>query len=211
MSVVSEEFWGAVQVRGAPGVSTHRVRETHWGFTVKKGSKGQDAESLAETGLKTIGLTMLPAGLLLLLHPVIATAPGGALAYIGLPIGFTLIGLAIYTLASRGFRTEIQADSHRGIIRIGTANNQGVFRLRRVIVGKSVESIFLKRSETKRGDAKMHLRLKGKQQTIQILHGSERSLVPVLERMTEHLRQPNAAGRRARTRTTGQFIRVSFS
>lgn len=183
------------------------LRETHWGLAL---AETGGRASLAETILKLVGLGVFPSVGALVSFSGLIGPPYGFVAKLGILIAFSLVGIALYVYASRGLRRALQVDTSHGVFRLGTKNTQGSFSERQKHSFKKVESIFLVRGGGGAATARLHLRMKDTSQSVFILSGPERVLVPVLERITENVCRLKG-NRKARTKTTGRFVHVSFS
>ena len=209
MNALNEEFWSETSTRTA---SSLRVWDSHWGFNVSEKKKRKtDPNILWEFAIKLVGMMMIPASGIVLFLPGMTTPTGGVIAVqAGMLFAFLAVGFSLHRYADKGFRGKFQVDSARGEIRIGTLNAKDRFSLRTVIKVKDIESIFIVRSKDLGKSAQLRVRMKSGAQTIRLTEGSEKTLVPILERMIITLRpQPNNR-RRVRTKTTGRFIRASF-
>ena len=212
MNALNEEFWGETSTRTA---SRLRVWDSHWGFNVsEKKKRKNDPNTLWEFAIKLVGMMMIPAAGIVLFLPAMTapTAPTGSVLAVqgGMLFAFLAVGFSLHRYADKGFRGKFQVDSARGEIRIGTLNAQDRFSLRTLIKVTDVESIFIVRSKDLGKPAQLRVRMKTGAQTIRLTEGSEKSLVPILERMIVTLKPPTNRRRRVRTKTTGRFIRASF-
>lgn len=145
---------------------------------------------------------------MLFLPAIAGTALWGG--QIGLLSAFVFVGVALHRFANRGFRQKIEVDATRNEVRIGTVNLEGDFHLRATYPVSRIESFFIVRSPNAEGTARLKMRLKTGTQAVVVIEGTERVLVPILERITLTLRPPKMRNRRVRTQTTGRFIRMSF-
>ncbi len=184
------------------------MRDTHWGFTVSEKGGAMDRAGLAETSLKSLAFLAATIGGVV---PLIDTSMVEALPLvqrIGLSVGFVAVGVAVFFYALRGFRTELQVDTARKTLRIGSRNNAGGFHERRRLSVKEVESLFLQRERGR--SARLALRVKGGIQPVRLFEGREAEMVTFLERITLAIRAEMGEKRRARTETRGRFTHVTF-
>ncbi|WP_413719322.1 hypothetical protein [Silicimonas sp. MF1-12-2] len=194
-----------------------RVNVTNSGFNVAAMPTSRyDRAFLLEFLFKLTGVLFIPAGGIFLFLPMMflpSTTNGTALwtSQVALLAAFIFVGVALHRWANKGFRQRIQVDAARSEIRIGTVNIEGDFHLRATYAVSDIESFFIIRSGDAALPAKLKMRLKTGTQTISVVEGPEKSLVPILERITLTLRPPKMKNRRVRTQTTGRFIRMSFN
>lgn len=205
MIATGDAFWAFVKKPNASdGIG---VRETNWGFAIQERAS---QNTLAETIVKLLGLLLVPGIGALVAFASELGATLGVAAQTGMFIAFVLVGLAIYTYASRGLQRTLQVDTAHAEFRLGTVNGNGSFTRRQTYRFADIESIFLMRESGGSTSAKLHLRLKSSTAPIYVLSGPERALAPILERVTESVRGKKG-NRRARTKTTGRFVHVTFS
>lgn len=188
-----------------------RVNVTNSGFEISEMATSKyDQAFFAETLTKLIGVLMIPAGGIVLFLPKIAASNVFLFTHIAILAAFVLVGVSVHRYADRGFRRRVQVDTTRREVRIGTVNLDGDFHLRSTYVVNDIESFFIIRSKDTRTPAKLHMRLKSGTHTVGIVEGSERALMPILERITLGLQPPQMRNRRVRTKTTGKFIRMTI-
>ena len=209
MNALAEEFW--TTSKGPTKPSRLRVWDSHWGFNVseKLANKG-DKSVLIETATKMAGMLILPASGIVLFLPGIASSSGGAAVQIAMLGAFGFVGFALHRYADKGFRKKVQIDGDRGEVRVGTLNAKGNFHERASYKVNDIESFFIVRSKTPSVPSRLKMRMKNGALTIPLLESSERTLVPILERIIVTLHPPKKTNRRMRTKTTGRFLRVSF-
>lgn len=185
MSTLSGDFWRGVSISERnSGLS---MRETHWGFAVSEVPSQYRLEMIAEATMKFFGLTMILVTGALWLLPNSLYSYDVLMMKIGLTAAFGTLGFAVYSHANRGWLSEIRIDVITGEIRIGTVNSAGRFSARRTIKGSDIESAFLRRAGGQR-DAQLHLRVSGRAGSLRLIDGSERALVPVIERISQAFR-----------------------
>ncbi|MEQ9053591.1 MAG: hypothetical protein RLO38_02680 [Roseovarius confluentis] len=206
MNAFGAELWG---VPGSSRPSSQlRLRKTNSGFAVTDTSDRLHRNAL-EKALKTMGILLLPLGIVLLLAPSGQQSQGIPIPGIGLAAAMAIVGFALYVYASRGFGTELRIDSFNREIKIGTVNAKGDFSLRKTIAASETQSLFLMRAAPPK-PARLCMRSKKGGHVIKIINGSEEELIPVLERITEAFRPKHMANKRVRTRVTGAFIHATF-
>ncbi len=88
-------------------------------------------------------------------------------------------------------------------------NSKGVFTPRKSVSKRDVESFFLLRAKNNT-HAKLCARPRNSASIIKIMNGTERDLVPVLERIAEAFRPKDAPKGRVRTKARGAFIQATF-
>ncbi len=205
MTALSDDFWTSAKAPGSGnGV---RLRNASWGFALVETAGRAD---LAERVLKLTGLGLFPLAGALLAFSGLVAMPLGLTGQLGTLVAFILVGVGVYAYAARGLRRALQVDTTHAVFRLGSENARGSFTETGKHRFQTVQSIFLMRENAGAATAMLHLRLKGSSQPVFVLAGPERTLVPVLERITESVRRKNGA-RRTRTKTTGRFVHVSFS
>lgn len=213
MNALVGEFWDAA--RGSRDSGQIRMNVTHSGFAVAcVPTSKYDHTFWVEFLLKLAGVFLIPAGGIVMFLPMLflPAIAGTALwgGQIGLLSAFVFVGVALHRFANRGFRQKIEVDATRNEVRIGTVNLEGDFHLRATYPVSRIESFFIVRSPNAEGTARLKMRLKTGTQAVVVIEGTERVLVPILERITLTLRPPKMRNRRVRTQTTGRFIRMSF-
>ena len=214
MNTLVEELWGSAR-RSRDSLQL-RLIVTHSGFNIASVPTSKYNQAfLAEFLFKTAGALLIPASGIVLFLPLLFLpniADGAAFwgAQVGMLTAFIFVGVALHRWANKGFRQRIHVDATRGEVRIGTLNIDGDFHLRATYPVSEIESFFIVRSGGSALPAKLKMRLKTGTQLINVVEGPERSLVPILERITLTLRPPKMRNRRVRTKTTGRFIRMSF-
>ena len=95
-------------------------------------------------------------------------------------------------------------------VRIGTVNVAGDVQIRATYPVSQVESFFIIRSSDRGSPAKLQMRLKTGKKTVRIAEGTEKVLLPIIERIILALKPPRMKNRRVQTKTTDRFIRMSF-
>lgn len=207
MNAYGAELWGA------PGSSRPnsqlRLRKTNWGFAVTDTSNRIHGNAI-ETGLKTMGLLMMPLGATLVFYP--GASNGESLLMsgrLGLAIAMAVVGLALYLYASRGLARELRVDPYNREVRIGSLNAKGDFRLRAKYAADEAQSFFLIRANSPH-PARLCMRAKKGGNVVKLINGTEEELIPILERISESLRPKHLANKRVRTRVTGAFIHATF-
>ncbi|NNL17437.1 MAG: hypothetical protein HKP37_01730 [Boseongicola sp.] len=210
MNALAEDFWNTNATRTAP--SKLRVWDSHWGFNVsEKKKRKNDQSTLWELAIKLVGMMMIPAAGIVLFLPGMTSPTNGIIAVqAAMLFAFLAVGYGLHRYADRGFRMKFQVDSARGELRLGTLNAKDRFCVRTVLKVADIESVFIVRSKEPGKPAQLRVRMKSGTSTVPLAEGSERSLVPILERIIVTLQPPRANKRRVRTMTTGQFIRASF-
>ena len=210
MNALAEDFWHTETTQAA--ASKLRVWDAHWGFNVsEKKKRKNDQSTLWELGIKLVGMMMIPAaGIVLFLPGINASTNSVVIAQAAMLFAFLAVGFGLHRYADRGFRTKFQVDSARGELRIGTLNAKDRFFVRTSLKVANIESVFIVRSKEPGKPAQLRVRMKTGTSTVPLAEGSERALVPILERMIVTLQPPRANKRRVRTMTTGKFIRASF-
>ena len=207
MNAYGAELWGA------PGSSRPnsqlRLRKTNWGFAVTDTSNRIHGNAM-ETGLKTMGLLLIPLGATLVFYP---GAKGDETllmsSRLGLAIAMALVGLALYLYASRGLARELRVDPYNREVRVGSVNSKGDFRLRAKYAADEAQSFFLIRANSP-NPARLCMRAKKGGTVVKLINGTEEELIPILERLSEALRPKHLAQKRVRTRVTGAFIHATF-
>ena len=189
MNALSEEFWDTVEPKGGKARSL-TVRDTPFGFVVRVNGKSADQARFAELVLKALGLAMIPGGLMMLAFSDELQSSTGAMAGIGLPAAFSLIGVALFFYANRGFQRELQVDGGGREIRIGVANSKGAFHERQRFTARDIDSAFLSRSKDATRPSQLCLRRRGLHRPVLLIEGDERSLQPILERTALALKGP---------------------
>lgn len=81
------------------------------------------------------------------------------LTKLGLSIAFSLIGIAIYTFATRGHRSEISFDPVRQDICIAHLDRRGGVRSSRRVALHNIKSIYVMKSEKAGTPSKMRIKL----------------------------------------------------
>ncbi len=191
MSVHADTFWNQLDIARRNDPLT--TRDTHWGFIVSDRTSAQDSGAIAEATLKVLSIVLLFSSII----PWIALGGGLAAGTLTLKMAHTAaffsVGLAVYWHAGRGFRQEIQVDVVRQEIRLSTRNSRNISTAKRRIPMAAIESCFLKRSKASVAMTKMLLRVKGRQMPLTIASGSERDLLPILERIFELVKSTRQA------------------
>ena len=188
-----------------------RVFTTQNGFSISVVPRsGHDATYFAEAVYKVIGTMLIPAGGIVLVLPKVADGSAQLIIQALLLLGFVTAGVGLHRWADKGFRRKIEVDALRNEVRIGTVNCDNKFNVLEHHPVKTIESFFIVRSSNADVPSKLKMRLKAGSKTYVVAEGSERQLVPILERITMTLKPPQMKGRRVKTMTTGQFIRASF-
>lgn len=210
MNALAEDFWNTNTTKTA--ASKLRVWESHWGFNVsEKKKRKNDQSTLWELGIKLVGMMMIPAAGIVLFLPGLSSPTTSVIIVQGAMLfAFLAVGFGLHRYADRGFRMKFQVDSASGELRIGTLNAKDRFFVRTILKVSEIESVFIVRSKEPTKPAQLRVRMKRGTGTVPLAEGSERSLVPILERIINTLQPPRATKRRVRTMTTGQFIRASF-
>jgi hypothetical protein len=188
-----------------------RISESASGFSIVEGSKATgDPAYVAEIGFKLAGILIIPAGGIVMLLPQMVAGPAGLVTHTGMLAAFVFIGVALHRWADKGFTRKIQVNVPRQEVVVGTLNIEGDFHKKMTFPADAIESFFIVRSRDGYSKAKLQMRLKMGAETVGILEGAEKSLIPILERIALGLRPPQQSNRRIQTKTNGQFIRVSF-
>ena len=210
MNALAEDFWNTNATKTA--ATKLRIWDSHWGFNVsEKKKRRNDPSTHWELAIKLVGMMMIPAAGIVLFLPGLTNPTTGVVAVQGAMLfAFLAVGFGLHRYADRGFRMKFQVDSARGELRIGTLNAKDRFCVRTVLKVADIESVFIVRSKQPGKPAQLRVRMKTGTSTVQLAEGSERSLVPVLERIIVTLQPPRSTKRRVRTMTTGKFIRASF-
>ncbi len=210
MNALAEDFWNTETAQTT--ASKLRVWDAHWGFNVsEKKKRKNDKSTLWELGIKLVGMMMIPAaGIILFLPGLQVSTTSVVVVQAAMLFAFLAVGFGLHRYADRGFRTKFQVDSARGELRIGTLNAKDRFFVRTILSVTNIESVFIVRSKEPGKPAQLRVRMKTGTTTVPLAEGSERTLVPILERMIVTLQPPRANKRRVRTMTTGKFIRASF-
>lgn len=99
---------------------------------------------------------------------------------LGLSIAFSLIGIAIYTFATRGHQSEISLDPVRQDICITQMDRRGGVRSNRRIPLRTIKSIYVMKSQAAGAPSKMRIKLtnspneitavRGKYEDIELAH-----------------------------------------
>ena len=187
-----------------------RLRETHTGINIVEESKARvDGAYFAEVAFKLVGVLLLPAGGILMFLPRIAMGHSSMITQLCMLAAFVFLGVSLHRWASKGFRRRVQINATRQEICIGTQNIEGNFNKQSVFSSNSIESFFIVRSKSKQTPAKLKMRL-ADGHSLCLFESGEKTLVPILERISLAMQPPKMRNQRVRTKANGDFIRVSF-
>ena len=193
-----------------------RVNVKHSGFSIASAPTSKfNLTFLAEVAFKLAGVLLIPVGgLILFLEALFAPQMVGEpffwVRHVGLLAAFVFVGVSLHRWANKGFLQRVQVDTIREEIRIGTVNVAGKMQVLATYPVSQIESFFIIRSSDGGSPAKLQMRLKTGAKKVRIAEGTEKALLPILERILLTLKPPNMKNRRVQTNASGRFIRMSF-
>ena len=188
-----------------------RMRETHTGISITEDSGGwTDRAELMEIVFKLVGVLLLPAGGIVMFLPNMLAGHTSLIVPVSMLSAFVFLGVSIHRWANKGFKPKLHVNPTRREVVIGTQNMEGQFHKRRAFSADAIESFFIARSKDRKTPAKLKMRLATGGQSLAVLEGPEKSLIPILERISQLMQPPAKRNQRIRTKANGDFIRVDF-
>ncbi|MCG6901771.1 MAG: hypothetical protein LJE68_03735 [Rhodobacter sp.] len=169
------------------------------GYTVIEADARFIRERLAENTLRLVGAFMILAGYVQWFLPGLLVGGGPVHIRIGLTVVFMGVGLAVYLLASRGFRRVLQMDLAARRVAVARVNskNRSMFRLEFSM--DEIESAFVKRSKTAPSQAALNIRVRNSGRCLDVLFGDPRELDALHKLLCQNVRMAmECAPRRVR-------------
>ena len=154
------------------GTSQTKQGETS-GFSMREKDGNFRHTSRNEAVIRFVGIVVIFGAFVQWLTPDANFAGADPhLTKIGLSIAFSLVGIAIYTFATRGHRSEISFDPVRQDICIAHLDRRGGVRSSRRIALHNIKSIYVMKSEKAGTPSKMRIKLANDPSEITAVRGA---------------------------------------
>lgn len=173
-------------------------------------------EFLTETRLELIELSFKIVGLILLILAAVIASLGEwifldqNLSRLVYSCSVALIGLYFFSWGSRGLVSELHIDTSRHEIRLGSRNSNGIFHLEKCFPFDEIISVFIRRSRNSNDLVSLSIRLISEPEPQKIMRGTERSLYPILEFISQQHANFRKSDKPIRTTRTHRLIQSSL-
>lgn len=114
------------------------------------------------------------------------------LTKLGLSIAFSLIGIAVYTFATRGHKSEIAFDPLRQEICISHLDRRGGVRATRLIPLHNIKSIYVMKSDSPGAPSKMRVKLIDSAEEITAVRGRHEEIELAHRQLCRNIRLTQA-------------------
>lgn len=148
-------------IKATRGAEKYHARETEGYFPTTTQS---------EAVLRFVGVVLLLGALIQWLLPQNGS-PEMMMSQVGLAVGFSVIGLAVYTYTMRGNRYEVELDPVTKTLSLSRLDRRDNVRHRRQLSLDDITSIYIHRSESTGTPSQIRIRLRRNSEEITALRG----------------------------------------
>ncbi|CUK04506.1 hypothetical protein PH7735_02790 [Shimia thalassica] len=158
-------------IMGVAGYQTLSATQGKAGFTVREVNGHFRHTSRNEAVVRFLGIVIILGAFIQHLVPDTLFGGNPAMTKVLLSVAFSCVGIALYSFAVRGHRSEIVFDPLRQDICISKLDRRGNLRLTKHIPLSQIKSIYVLKAETPGVPSKLRVKMMGDQPEISALRG----------------------------------------
>lgn len=178
ISAVQAHNWQSLSSSSDKGRLT--IREINGYF--KHTSRNEDI-------VRFLGIVMVLGGFIQWVGPNTDLVGDPTMTKVGLSVAFSIIGMALYSFATRGHRNEIMLHPVRKELRIANLNRQDRTKSEKKVALSDVISIYVRRPETPLAPASLQIRLRSSTTEICALRGKLLDIESLHRQLCHEIRQ----------------------
>ena len=165
-----------------------RVTETHWGYVIHEDVDRFERETLAGAAVRFAGLILVLSAYGQWLLPAALYGPDTVVTKSLVSLLLGLSGVALYWIASRSTRIDLQVDLTRRELRLTETSGHGRERLRAVVPMARVASAFVARTNDGTTQPQLFLEMRDRDDVMHVATGAESELIVLHRRLSHDLR-----------------------